>query len=57
MHIERDSKRSITSQYRPFFHRFIEANRMYEVNQSASFPVPEEPLWRGTHIASLSNRP
>ena len=31
MHIERDSKRSITSQYRPFFHRFIEANRMYEV--------------------------
>ena len=43
MHIERDSKRSITSQYCPFFHRFIEANRMYEVNQSASFPVPEEP--------------
>src|SRR3989475_12687927 len=43
MYIERDSKRSITSQYRPFFHRFIEANRMYEVNQSASFPVPEEP--------------
>src|SRR5207248_7880601 len=43
MHMQVDTKRSVTSQYRPFFHRFIEANRMYEVNQSASFPVPEEP--------------